>query len=80
MLGIAPVPNKDINFILSSSALGTLILAHNLLKKRGRSLFLASPGKILQEVLERMKLNTLFNVCDSVEEARQRIHAHKARP
>ena len=55
--------------VMNSTALGTLIVAHDLLKKRGRKLVLASPGRILREVLERMRLDTLFTVCDTLEDA-----------
>jgi len=55
--------------VMNSTALGTLIVVSDLMKKSSRPFFVASPGKVLREVLERMRLDTLLPVRTSVEQA-----------
>ncbi len=55
--------------VMNSSALGALILASDILRKRGLKLILANPGPVLRQVLARTKLDTILTVVPSLGEA-----------
>lgn len=54
---------------LSSTGLGILISAHRTLKEQKKLLKLAHPSEKVESALRITRLNTIFEIYDSVEEA-----------
>src|SRR5262245_8600388 len=55
--------------VIDSAGVGDLVASFTLLKKRGGSLKVASPSKIVREVLQIARLPTIIGVYDTEEEA-----------
>ncbi len=56
---------------ISSTGLGGLVGAHVSMERDGVTMCLVNPHKMIREVLEVTRLNTLFRVVDTLEEAEQ---------
>ncbi|MFH1863085.1 MAG: STAS domain-containing protein [bacterium] len=54
---------------MSSTGLGILIAAYRILRDRGGSIKLAKISDKVRNILETTRLNTIFEVFDSVDEA-----------
>ena len=54
---------------LDSSALGALVGSYKKLTERGGTLLLVSPSPLVQRVLQISRLDRLFNVCDTEQQA-----------
>ncbi len=59
--------------VINSSGLGVLILASDRLNKIGGKLVVMGLSPLLKELFQRMRLNTLFIVVESQEEALSEI-------
>ena len=59
--------------VINSSGLGVLILASDRLSKVGGKLVVTGLSPLLKELFQRMRLNTLFAVVESQEEALSEI-------
>jgi anti-sigma B factor antagonist len=56
---------------MDSSGIATIVRAWQTTKKSGGKLKLASPSPSVQDVFELAHVNTIFEICASVEEARK---------
>lgn len=56
---------------ISSTGLGGLVAAHVTCQKNGTRLFLIDPQPFLVDILQITRLNSLFKVCQTLEEAEQ---------
>ncbi|MDZ7262265.1 MAG: STAS domain-containing protein [candidate division KSB1 bacterium] len=55
--------------VMNSAGLGVLLLARDQLHKRGGTIKLVRLQPLLREIFSRMRLDTLFDIYDSREEA-----------
>ncbi len=67
ILDLADVPLMD------SSAIGTMIMAFLKLKEKSGKLVILYAKKSIQEVLSITKLDTLFEICDNMQNALQSV-------
>ena len=56
--------------VMNSAGLGVLIMAQDTIKKRGGRIKLTNLQPLMQDIFSRMRLDTLFETFDSVEEAK----------
>lgn len=57
--------------VMNSAGLGVLIMAQDIIKKRNGSIQLVRPQPLMREIFDRMRLDTLFEIHDSIEPAQQ---------
>ena len=55
--------------VMNSAGLGVLIMAQDTIKKRSGKIKLTHLQPLMQEIFARMRLDTLFEIYDSVDEA-----------
>jgi anti-anti-sigma factor len=55
--------------VMNSSGLGVLILARDMLQKKGGKLVLCGLLKVMDEIFSRMHLDNFFVICRNVSEA-----------
>lgn len=55
--------------VMNSAGLGVLIMAQDTIKKRGGKIKLTNLQQLMQDIFSRMRLDTLFEIFDSVDEA-----------
>ena len=55
--------------VMNSAGLGVLIMAQDTIKKRGGRIKLTQLQPLMQDIFSRMRLDTLFEIFDSVDEA-----------
>lgn len=55
--------------VMNSAGLGVLIMTQDTIKKRGGKIKLTNLQQLMQEIFSRMRLDTLFEIYDSVDEA-----------
>ena len=55
--------------VMNSAGLGVLIMAQDTIKKRGGKIKLTHLQPLMHEIFARMRLDTLFEIYDSVDEA-----------
>jgi anti-sigma B factor antagonist len=55
--------------VMNSAGLGVLIMAQDSIKKRGGRIKLINLQPLMQDIFSRMRLDTLFEIFDSVDEA-----------
>jgi len=65
---------KDVRYI-SSSGIGVLITMLTKMRNVGGEVYLTSPSEHVKKLLIITKLNNIFNVFDSVEEAKEKVSA-----
>ncbi|WP_143961811.1 STAS domain-containing protein [Litoribacter populi] len=65
---------KDVRYI-SSSGIGVLITMLTKMRNADGEVYLTSPSEHVKKLLIITKLNNIFNVFDSVEEAKEKISA-----
>ncbi|MBS9525949.1 STAS domain-containing protein [Litoribacter ruber] len=65
---------KDVRYI-SSSGIGVLITMLTKMRNADGEVYLTSPSEHVKKLLIITKLNNIFNVFDSVEEAKEKIGA-----
>jgi anti-anti-sigma factor len=53
--------------VMNSTALGTLVVMSEAMKKAGRPFYIARPGRVLREVINRMRLDLLLTIRDDLE-------------
>ncbi|MDZ7374879.1 MAG: STAS domain-containing protein [candidate division KSB1 bacterium] len=53
--------------VMNSTALGTLVVLSDAMRKSGRPFYVIRPGKILREVLTRMRLDLLLAIRDDLD-------------
>jgi anti-sigma B factor antagonist len=63
---------KDVRYI-SSSGIGVLITMLTKMRNVGGEVYLSSPSEHVKKLLIITKLNNIFNVFDTVEEAKEKI-------
>src|SRR4051812_17265696 len=59
---------KDVS-VIDSAGVGDLVASYSLLKRRGGSLKITNPSKMVREVLRIARIPTLIEVFDTEEEA-----------
>ncbi len=59
--------------VMNSAALGVLIGAQNEIEKRDGRLSVAGLQPLMKDIFERMRLELLFEIDDSVQVARERL-------
>ena len=64
---------KEVRYI-SSSGLGVLITMLTKMRNAGGEVYLTSPSEHVSKLLIITKLNNIFNVFESIEEAKQKIN------
>lgn len=57
--------------VMNSAGLGVLIMAQDVMKKRNGNTKLAQPQPLMREIFDRMRLDTLFEIYETIEEALQ---------
>jgi anti-sigma B factor antagonist len=55
--------------VMNSSGLGVLILARDMLQKKGGKIILCGLLKVMEEIFSRMHLDNFFEICKNVTEA-----------
>lgn len=55
--------------VMNSSGLGVLILARDMLQKKGGKIILCGFLKVMEEIFYRMHLDNFFHICKDVPEA-----------
>ena len=55
--------------VMNSAGLGVLIMAQDSIKKRSGRIKLSNLQPLMQDIVARMRLDTLFETYDTVEEA-----------
>jgi anti-sigma B factor antagonist len=55
--------------VMNSAGLGVLIMTQDTIKKRGGKIKLTNLQQLMQDIFARMRLDTLFEIFDSVNEA-----------
>ncbi|MDZ7264114.1 MAG: STAS domain-containing protein [candidate division KSB1 bacterium] len=58
--------------VMNSAGLGVLIMAQDIIRKRNGSVKLVRPQPLMREIFDRMRLDTLFEIHDQMEEALQK--------
>jgi anti-sigma B factor antagonist len=59
--------------VMNSSGLGVLILARDMLQKKGGKIILCGLLKVMEEIFSRMHLDNFFTICKNVSEAVEAI-------
>jgi anti-anti-sigma factor len=55
--------------VMNSAGLGVLIMAQDTIKKRGGKIKLTNLQPLMQDIFARMRLDTLFEIFDNMNEA-----------
>lgn len=63
------VVNLEQVAVMNSAGLGVLIMAQDIIKKRNGRIKLTNLQPLMQEIFSRMKLDTLFEMYDTMDEA-----------
>ena len=63
------VVNLEHVAVMNSAGLGVLIMAQDKIKKRGGRIKLTHLQPLMQDIFARMRLDTLFEIYDTIDEA-----------
>jgi len=55
--------------VMNSAGLGVLIMAQDIIKKRGGKIKLTNLQPLMQDIFARMRLDTLFEIFENVKQA-----------